>query len=154
MSEQSILLSHAHQERRMFDFDATLPLMAVQFLILTVILNAIFYKPLSNALDNRDDYVRGNLREAKDRLEQAKNLAAQYEQELAVTRRQAQVLLEEARADAQKIATGEIAAAQKIVQAELLNVQAEIDQQKQSVLRDLEVQVGTFSQQLLTKLLA
>ncbi|MDG2990134.1 F0F1 ATP synthase subunit B' [Candidatus Synechococcus calcipolaris G9] len=138
----------------MFDFDATLPLMAVQFLILTVILNAIFYKPLSNALDNRDDYVRGNLREAKDRLEQAKNLAAQYEQELAVTRRQAQVLLEEARADAQKIATGEIAAAQKIVQAELLNVQAEIDQQKQSVLRDLEVQVGTFSQQLLTKLLA
>lgn len=138
----------------MFDFDATLPLMAVQFLILTVILNAIFYKPLSNALDDRDDYVRGNLREAKDRLEQAKNLATQYEQELAVTRRQAQVLLEEARADAQKITTGEIAAAQQVVQAELLNVQAEIDQQKQSALRDLEAQVGTFSQQLLAKLLA
>ena len=30
----------------MFDFDATLPLMAVQFLLLMVALNAVFYKPL------------------------------------------------------------------------------------------------------------
>lgn len=138
----------------MFDFDATLPLMAVQFLILIVILNAIFYKPLSKALDDRDDYVRGNLREAKERLEQAKSLASQYEQELASTRRQAQALLEESRSECQKIAAAEIAEAQRIVKDELLKVQAEIDQQKQSAFNDLEAQVDTFSQQLLAKLLA
>ncbi|MGL5796158.1 MAG: F0F1 ATP synthase subunit B', partial [Waterburya sp.] len=37
----------------MFDFDATLPLMAVQFLLLTALLNAVFYKPLTKVLDER-----------------------------------------------------------------------------------------------------
>jgi F-type H+-transporting ATPase subunit b len=42
----------------MFDFDATMPLMAVQFLLLAAVLNAIFYKPLTKALDDRDNYIR------------------------------------------------------------------------------------------------
>ncbi len=37
----------------MFDFDATLPLMAVQFLLLTAILNVVFFKPLSKAIEER-----------------------------------------------------------------------------------------------------
>ncbi|MFN4280392.1 F0F1 ATP synthase subunit B' [Thermosynechococcus sp.] len=138
----------------MFDFDATLPLMAVQFLILTVILNALLYKPLGQALDSRDEYIRTNLQQAKERLQQATELAQQYEQELASTRRQAQALIEEARAEAQKIATAEIAEAQQAVQAELLKIQAEIDQQKQATLQALEGQVASLSEQLLSKLLA
>ncbi|BCX11364.1 MAG: ATP synthase subunit b' [Thermosynechococcus sp.] len=138
----------------MFDFDATLPLMAVQFLILTVILNALLYKPLGQALDNRDEYIRTNLQQAKEQLQQATELAQQYEQELASTRRQAQALIEEARAEAQKIATAEIAAAQRAVQAELLKMQAELDQQKQATLQALAGQVASLSEQLLAKLLA
>ncbi|WP_298614260.1 F0F1 ATP synthase subunit B' [uncultured Thermosynechococcus sp.] len=138
----------------MFDFDATLPLMAVQFLILTLILNALLYKPLGQALDNRDEYIRTNLQQAKERLQQATELAQQYEQELASTRRQAQALIEEARAEAQKIATAEIAEAQQAVQAELLKIQAEIDQEKQATLQALEGQVASLSEQLLAKLLA
>ncbi len=138
----------------MFDFDATLPLMAVQFLILTVILNALLYKPLGQALDNRDEYIRTNLQQAKERLQQATELAHQYEQELASTRREAQAVIEEARAEAQKIATAEIAAAQQAVQAELMKAQAEIDQQKQATLQALEGQVSSLSEQLLAKLLA
>jgi F-type H+-transporting ATPase subunit b len=141
-------------ERLMFDFDATLPLMAVQFLILTVILNALLYKPLGQALDNRDEYIRTNLQQAKERLQQATELANQYEQELARTRREAQAIIEEARAEAQKIATAEIAAAQQALQAELMKAQAEIDQQKQATLQALEGQVSSLSEQLLAKLLA
>ena len=44
----------------MFDFDATLPLMAVQFLILMILLNQIFYKPLGQAIDLRTEYIRKN----------------------------------------------------------------------------------------------
>ncbi|PAX50987.1 F0F1 ATP synthase subunit B', partial [Brunnivagina elsteri CCALA 953] len=42
----------------MFDFDATLPFMAVQFLLLSALLNAFFYKPMTLALDDRDYYFR------------------------------------------------------------------------------------------------
>jgi len=41
--------------KEMFDFDATLPFMALQFLLLAALLNAIFYKPLTKALDERDN---------------------------------------------------------------------------------------------------
>lgn len=137
----------------MFDFDATLPLMAVQFLLLTVILNFVFYKPLTQALDDRNDYVRTNLTEAKQRAEKANQLAAQYEKELAETRRQSQALIAEAQAEATKIAAQEIAAAQQELQAQLLQTQQELDQQKQAALNTLEAQVSGLSRQLLTKLL-
>ena len=35
----------------LFDFNATLPLMALQILLLMVVLNAIFYTPIAKVLD-------------------------------------------------------------------------------------------------------
>ncbi|MBD0363880.1 MAG: F0F1 ATP synthase subunit B', partial [Coleofasciculus sp. C3-bin4] len=51
----------AAKEGGLFDFDATLPLMAVQFLLLVVLLNAVFYKPLTKAIEDRADYIRTTL---------------------------------------------------------------------------------------------
>ena len=39
-------------EGGLFDFNATLPLMALQFLLLMVLLNIIFYKPVARYLMN------------------------------------------------------------------------------------------------------
>lgn len=136
----------------MFDFDATLPLMAVQFLILVAILNAVFYKPLTKVVDDRDNYIRTNKTEAQERLDKAKRLAAQYEQELADTRRQSQAVIAAAQADAQKIANTQIAAAQQEVQVQLMQLQGELDQQRQAALQSLEAQVAALSQQILGKL--
>ncbi|MBW4552304.1 MAG: F0F1 ATP synthase subunit B' [Aphanocapsa sp. GSE-SYN-MK-11-07L] len=137
----------------MFDFDATLPLMAAQFLLLVAILNQVFYKPLTKSLDDRDNYIRTNNTEAQERLAKAQRLAQQYEQELANTRRQAQSVIATAQAEAQKTAAQELAEVQREVQAQFQQVQQELDQQKQVALQALESQVGTLSRQILTKLL-
>jgi F-type H+-transporting ATPase subunit b len=137
----------------MFDFDATLPLMAAQFLLLMVILNQIFYKPLMKSLDDRDDYIRSNTNEAQERLAKAQQLAHQYEQELADTRRQAQTVIANAQTEAQRMAAQEMAEVQREVQAQLQQVQQELDQEKQTALRTLESQVNGLSQQILSKLL-
>lgn len=137
----------------MFDFDATLPLMALQFLAFVLVLNWVFYRPLTRALTDREDYIRTNLSEGQERLDKAQRLAQQYEEELADTRRQSQALIAAAQEDARRIASEEIAAAQRQVQAQLLQVQQELDQQKQAALQSLEVQVGGLSQQILAKLL-
>ena len=39
----------------LFDFNATLPLMAIQFVLLTGCLTFVFYKPVSKVLEDRED---------------------------------------------------------------------------------------------------
>ncbi|HAG82008.1 MAG TPA: F0F1 ATP synthase subunit B' [Cyanobacteria bacterium UBA11162] len=137
----------------MFDFDATLPLMAVQFLLLVAVLNVVFYKPLSKVLDDRDNYIRTNQLEAEERLSKAKMLARQYQEQLAEARRQSQAIIASAQADAKKIATEAIADAQREAQAQREEAQREIDRQKQEAMQALEQQVDALSRQILEKLL-
>lgn len=144
----------AEESGGLFDFNATLPLMAIQFLILAAVLNAVFYKPLGNAIDERDGYVRSNLTEAKERLAKADKLAKQYEQELAESRRKAQSIIADAQAEAQQIADEKLASAQQEAQARKEEVQKEIEAQKQSAFQQLESQVDQLSQQVLDKLLS
>jgi F-type H+-transporting ATPase subunit b len=137
----------------MFDFDATLPLMALQFVLLTVVLNAVFFKPIARALDERDGYIRTNKVNAEESLAKAEKLAKQYEQELAESRRQAQEIIAQAQADAKQIVDQQMAAAQSEAQQQREQVQQALDQQKQEVFRSLEQQVDALSQEILGKLL-
>lgn len=137
----------------MFDFDATLPLMAVQFLILMILLNQIFYKPLGQAIDLRTEYIRKNQAEAKDRLSKARELAKQYEKELATARRKSQQIIAEAQVEAKKIAEEKIAEAQKEAIAKRETAAQEIENEKQQALATLEQQVDDLSRQILEKLL-
>jgi len=137
----------------LFNFDATLPIMAAQFLLMVAILNAIFFKPLTKAIDDRSDYVRGNIAEAKERLGKAQALAQQYEQELSATRRQVKDRLQSAQVDANKIRNQRIAEAMAESQAQVATAKAEIAQQKQAASDSLNTQTATLSRQILEKLL-
>ena len=137
----------------LFDLDATLPLMAVQFVILAVILNALFYKPLGKAIDERDGYIRSNKVDAAERLAKAEQIAKDYQQELAETRRKAQTIIAEAQEAAQKMAAKTIAEAQQEAQAQREQAQRELDDQKQAAMGSLQRQVDSLSQQILDKLL-
>ncbi|NJM76820.1 MAG: F0F1 ATP synthase subunit B' [Acaryochloridaceae cyanobacterium RU_4_10] len=137
----------------MFDFNATLPLMAIQFLLLTAILNVVFFKPLSKALADRQDYINGNTTEARERLDKAKRLAQEYDEKLSSSRRQAQTIVLDAQANAQKKSAQQLAEAQRRVQEQSMVVQQELDQQKQSAFSQLEKEVDSLSKQILSKLL-
>ena len=75
MMHWTVLLAveEAAKEGGLFDLDATLPLMAVQFLILVAVLNVIFYKPLSKSIDDRADYIRTTQVSAQERLVKLSN---------------------------------------------------------------------------------
>ncbi len=131
----------------MFDFDATLPLMAVQFLLLAALMNVVFFKPMTKVIDDRNDYIRSNEADAKERL------AKQYETELADTRKAYQATIAAAQAEAQKIVDQKIADAQQEAQAQREQAQKELDQQKQVAMQSLEQQVEALSREILDKLL-
>jgi F-type H+-transporting ATPase subunit b len=160
ISQWSLLLTTAvavveevEEKGKLFDFDATLPLMMIQIVVLVVVLNALFYKPIGKVLDDRAEYIRGGLGEAKARLTEAEELKTKYETELAETRRESNAVIATAKADAQKIAAGEIAETQQAAQVQREQAQQEIDKQKQSAFAALEPQIEALSRQILTKLL-
>jgi F-type H+-transporting ATPase subunit b len=138
----------------MFDFDATLPLMAVQFLILMVLLNKLFFAPLMKVLDERDAFIRSNQTGAQGQLEKAQKLEQQYSQELADSRRQSQSIIAAAQSEAQKIASQRMAEAQQEAQAQREETQRELDQQKAEAMRSPEQQVEALSRQIMDKILA
>ncbi len=76
----------AESEGGLFDFNATLPFMAVQILLLMVILNLLFYKPIGQVLDERDEYIRKQLTQASETLAKAEEITKQYELDLAQER--------------------------------------------------------------------
>lgn len=143
----------AAEKGGLFDIDATMPLMAIQFLILVVLLNLLFYKPLGKVLDDRSTYILTNQAEAQERISKADNLAKQYEQDLTHTRRQAQAVIAEAEAEAQKIAAQKIAEAQAEAQVQREQTQQELDRQKQEAMQSLEQQVDSLSRQIFDKLM-
>lgn len=137
----------------LFDLDATLPLMAIQFLVLALLLNATLYKPLGAALDERADYIRGTQAEAKETLAAVEGLTREYEAALADARRAAQATIASAQSDAQAIAAAALAEAQQQARAERERAQLEIDRQKQTAMATLDAQVEGLSRQIVKKLL-
>jgi len=75
----------------LFDFDATLPLVAIQFIVLMVVLNIIFFNPLLITIRERNEFILNNLAKASEILTKANLLTTQYEQELASIRKEAQI---------------------------------------------------------------
>ena len=140
-------------EGGLFDIDATLPLMALQFLILMAVLTSLFYKPLGKAIDQRTDYVRNSLKNARELKEKSEMLATQYDNELRDVRRQSQDIIAKAKAEAEKISAGKIQEAQQEVAAKKQQAAEEIEAQKAEAMQSLEQQVDSLSNQILEKLL-
>ena len=137
----------------LFDFNATLPLMVLQFLILTVVLNAIFYKPVSFILDDRDEYIRNSLTTASSSLLKANELVKQHEQELASARKQAQEIIKKSQQEAQQIVSVKVKEAQQEAEQLISEAYEQLNVQKEKALKTLETQVDTLTEQIKVKLL-
>jgi F-type H+-transporting ATPase subunit b len=138
----------------LFDFNATLPLMALQILLLMVVLNAIFYKPVAKVLDERDEYIRSNLTKASEMLSKAEAITKKYEQDLSRERKDSQIIISSAQKEAQDIVAMEIKEAQKDTEQLVTEATNQLNSQKEKALKALEEQVTTLSDQIKTKLLS
>jgi F-type H+-transporting ATPase subunit b len=73
----------------LFDFDATLPFLMVQFVLLTFVLNIILYTPLLTAINSRNEYIVKTLSEARYLLAQADKVTENYTQNIQTTQAKA-----------------------------------------------------------------
>ena len=66
-------------EGGLFDLDATLPLMAVQVVLLTFLLNVLFFRPVGKVVEDREGYISTSRADAKQKLAQVEQLEAERE---------------------------------------------------------------------------
>jgi len=94
MVNLSILISTSSEVNGpggLFDFDLTLPLVGLQFILLMLVLNSLFYTPLLKVITERNDFIVGNLSSAAKTLIEAKKLKTQYEQDMTKVRKDAKL---------------------------------------------------------------
>lgn len=137
----------------LFDFNATLPLMILQFLLLMAILNILFYKPVTNVLDERADYIRNSLTTASAYLLKADELTQKYEQALAESRKKAQSIIRQSQKEAQNVVSINIKQAQQEAEKLVYAASEQLNTQKEQALKTLEDQVDMLSDHIKSKLL-
>jgi F-type H+-transporting ATPase subunit b len=137
----------------LFDFNATLPLMAIQFILLTVVLTFVFYKPVSKVLDERENYINGNLNQAAEKLVTADELYKQYDEQLKTARVSAQSVITQSENEAKDVVAKEISQARTDAAKLIAKTNTELEAQKSLALQQLETQVDELSQLIKEKLL-
>jgi F-type H+-transporting ATPase subunit b len=137
----------------LFDFNATLPLMALQFILLTTVLTFIFYKPVAKVLEDRETYISGNLAEASDKLIKADELYKQYDEQLKTARVNAQAVIADSEKEAKDIVASELNDARADASKLIAQTNKELEAQKVIALEKLSTQTVELSELIKEKLL-
>ncbi|KGG13481.1 MULTISPECIES: F0F1 ATP synthase subunit B' [Prochlorococcus] len=148
------LLLFGASEGGLFDFDATLPLMAVQVVLLTFILNALFFKPVGQVVEEREDYVLSSLAEAKNKLSQVEKLESDLKSQLKEARQAAQAVINEAETDSENLYKEALALATAEANASREEARRAIDSQRESALNQLQSDSEKLGDLIVERLLA
>ena len=154
MVNLSILISSSETSGPggLFDINATLPLVAIQFLLLMAVLNVLLYNPLVTAITERNDFILNNLSEASDTLSKANELTTQYEQELNSVRKEAQLEIANSQKIHKEILDIELNISQKYIDNLLESITNEFLSKKESVLNNLSSEIQTLTTEIENKL--
>lgn len=147
------ILAMTEGEGGLFDFNATLPLMALQFILLTLILTFIFYKPVGKVIEERETMISTSLSDASEKLLKADELYSQYDEQLKSARAEAQSIIAESEKEAKEIVALEIGQARQDAANLIQQTNKELEAQKSLALQKLETQVDELSDLIKEKLL-
>jgi len=137
----------------LFDINATLPLMALQIIILVLLLNALFYSPITKVLDERNSYISESLKSATSMLDEAESLSKEYEEKLTAAREEAQDILNSSKEEAQNTVRLQVEQAQKDTLTLLEQSNKQLSIEKDVALATLQSQVDFLSEQIRLKIL-
>nr|YP_003735014.1 ATP synthase CF0 B' chain subunit II [Durinskia baltica]ADI40229.1 ATP synthase CF0 B' chain subunit II [Durinskia baltica]AZP39653.1 ATP synthase CF0 B' chain subunit II [Nitzschia palea]BBC77837.1 ATP synthase CF0 B' chain subunit II [Nitzschia palea] len=136
----------------LFDIDATLPLVAIQFLLLMVILNIILYNPLLTVIEERKEYILTNLSKASEILAEANKLTTKYEQELDSVRKEAQLEITNSQKIHKEILEVELNISQKYIDNLLDTITKDLLAKKDIALNSLDEIVKSLCSSIETRL--
>ena len=140
-------------EGGLFDINATLPLMAIQVVALTYILNSLFFKPVGNVVEKREKFVSNNIIEAKNKLSEVKKLEADLLTQLQSARTEAQKIVSEAENESDKLYKEALELANNEANASKEKARLEIERQKSAARDQLSKQADDLSELIVNRLI-
>ena len=140
-------------EGGLFDINATLPLMAIQVVVLTYLLNSLFFKPVGKVVEKREEFVRGNIMEAKKKLAEVEKLEADLQNQLLEARSEAAQIVNEAEKDSEKLYKEAIELANSEANTSKENARLEIENQTSSAREQLSQQADALSELIVNRLI-
>lgn len=154
MNDTLLIFLATEKTGGLFDLDGTLPLMAIQFLVLMFTLNFILYNPLLSIINDRNQYISKNLANAASILLQSNQLIKQYEYELGKARKEAQLEIYTLQKLHKNVLETEARSSQKTIDEFLLKITTSFKSKKDKVLFSLESEIDSLSSQIISKILA
>jgi F-type H+-transporting ATPase subunit b len=136
----------------LFDIGATLPLVAIQFLLLMVILNVILYNPLLTIIEERKEYILTNLNTAAELLAKANIMRTEYDEKVNTARKETQLNILNFQKIYKEIFEIEISSSQKYVDNWLEKQVRRFNSQRDIAVRNLEDYIKAVCKQLEEKL--
>ena len=140
-------------EGGLFDINATLPLMAIQVVALTYILNSLFFKPVGNVVEKREKFVSNNIIEAKNKLSEVKKLEADLLTQLQSARTEAQRIVSEAENESDKLYKEAPELANNEANASKEKARQEIESQTSAARDQLSKQADDLSELIVNRLI-
>ena len=147
------LLLFGAAEGGLFDFDATLPLMAIQVVILTFILNSLFFKPVGKAVEEREGFVTTSRAQAKEKLAEVQRLEEELRNQLKDARQAAQKVINEAEEDSDNLYREALALATTEANASREEARRQIDSQRDAALNQLKTDADQIGELIVERLI-
>ncbi|TCD55669.1 F0F1 ATP synthase subunit B' [Synechococcus sp. BS55D] len=141
-------------EGGLFDLDATLPLMAVQVVLLTFLLNSLFFRPVGKVVEDREGYISTSRADAKQKLAQVQRLEADLTDQLRGARQAAQAAIVEAEQEVDRLYREALATAETEANRTREQARREIEAEREGAQAKLMAQVDQLSSQIIQRLLA
>jgi F-type H+-transporting ATPase subunit b len=123
------------------------------FIGLLLAANKLFWKPLMEAVRNREDTIRKSLDDARQAKEELARLNVESQRILAEARRQADVILSETRADASRFRDELKQKAQAEAANVVKNAQRQIELETARALQQIRTEAADFSVAIASKIL-
>ena len=136
----------------LFDIDATLPLVAIQFVLLMIVLNILLYNPLLTVISERNEYILNNLNKASETLSKSNELTSQYEEELSNIRKEAQLEITNSQKIHKEILENELNISQKSIDNLLDTITKDLSDKKNTAVNSLVTIVQSLCLEIETRL--
>ena len=117
----------------------------ITFLIVLGILSKLALKPMLNAINNREDQIRGDIENAKKQRDEAEELLNQHKELMTSAESEAQKIVKENQQLAEKTKQTMIETARIEADKIIENAKKEIDRQKDSALSSLRAEVADLA---------
>ena len=141
-------------EGGLFDLDATLPLMAVQVVLLTFLLNALFFRPVGKAVEDREGYIGTSRAQAKEKLAQVERLEADLKGQLREARQQSQKLITDAEQEMDLLHRSALSEATAEANASRERARRQIDAEREQAMTRLSGEAEKLGDLIVSRLLA